>query len=165
MLGRSLASLTKVDVAWVPLRYDALPMYNEDVGQPAEVTAWVESLRGLDALIVLTPEYNHSLPGGLKNAIDWASRPAYRSVLAGLPLGLISGSPGAIGGARAQAHARNVFAGLLTPVYPGLEVAIGGMGSKVGPEGVTDPATAKFVGDWLDGFLAWAQATGRRHAG
>ena len=163
-LGRALAGLTAADVSWCELRFDALPLYSDDLGAPEVVTAWRDALAALDALIVLTPEYNHSLPGGLKNAIDWASRPAYRSVFAGLPVGLISGSPGAVGGARAQAHARNVFAGMLAPVYAGPEVAIGGMASKVNGDGLVDAPTAAFVTDWLAGFLKWAAATGRLRA-
>jgi chromate reductase len=163
-VGKALPGLSNSDVAWSHLTYDALPIYSDDLGSPDVVVSWREALAGIDALVVLTPEYNHSLPGGLKNAIDWASRPAYRSVFAGLPVGLISGSPGAVGGARAQAHARNVFAGMLSPVYAGPEVAIGGMSGKVSASGITDAATAAFVADWLSGFLAWAAATGRRRA-
>lgn len=97
---------------WVPIGH--LPHYNADleVDPPPPVRALRKSIRALDALLVVTPEYNRSVPGVLKNAIDWASRPFAENSLARKPGGVIGASPGPIGSATAQQHLRNI----LTPL-------------------------------------------------
>src|SRR4051812_25627965 len=83
-----------------------IPLYNADEDtderRPAEVIRLKQAIAEASALLFVTPEYNHSVPGVLQNAIDWASRPGNNSVLKGKPAGMMSASPGAIGGARAQ---------------------------------------------------------------
>lgn len=119
-----LAAATEVasDAGATVVRFDigGLPFYNADLdndSKPAPVAALIEAIAAADGLLVATPEYNYGVPGVLKNALDWASRPAYKSVLANKPTAIISASMSAIGGARAQAQLRAILAGTLTPVF------------------------------------------------
>jgi len=98
-----------------------LPLYDNDLDKevkPEPIARLLQTLGKSDGLLIATPEYNYSIPGVLKNAIDWASRPGYKSVLAGKPTGIISASQSLIGGARVQLHLRDVLASTLTPVVP-----------------------------------------------
>jgi len=90
-----------------------IPAYNGDVeaaGDPKPVVAWKEAIRSADGLLIATPEYNHGTSGLLKNAIDWASRPARQSVLDAKPVALMGASTGLGGTARAQADVRDTLA-------------------------------------------------------
>jgi chromate reductase, NAD(P)H dehydrogenase (quinone) len=94
-------------------RLGEIPPYDEDVEatgiEPAAVRELREAIRGADAVLVATPEYNHSIPGQLKNALDWASRPAGRSALSGKPAAAIGASTGMFGAVWAQAETRKVL--------------------------------------------------------
>lgn len=105
-------------------RPERLPHYNADVTDDAEVAGLIEAVGRADALVFVTPEYNYSVPGVLKNAIDWVSRPAYESVFVGKPCAVISSSAGALGGVRAQAHLKYVLNGMLAEIHPAREVVI-----------------------------------------
>jgi chromate reductase len=99
-----------VELAELDLR--GLPFYDGDVeaaGDPASVTAFKEAIRSADALLIATPEYNRGVPGVLKNAIDWASRPALASPLAGKPVAIMGASTGLGGTARAQQQLRDAL--------------------------------------------------------
>jgi chromate reductase, NAD(P)H dehydrogenase (quinone) len=97
-------------------RLAEIPIYDADLEEggaaPAAVTELREAMRAADAVLVSTPEYNHSLPGGLKNALDWASRPAGESALMGTPAAVIGASTGMFGAVWAQAEARKVLGAL-----------------------------------------------------
>jgi chromate reductase, NAD(P)H dehydrogenase (quinone) len=98
-----------------------IPHFNQDVeaeGDPEAVVAWKGALAEADALLIVTPEYNAGLPGVLKNAVDWASRPAGRGPLRDKPVAIMGASPGRRGTARAQAHLRDVLASLGALVLP-----------------------------------------------
>ena len=106
-----------------------IPLYNEDVrqaGLPEAVTAFRDAIAGADALLIVTPEYNFSVPGVLKNAIDWASRPPDQP-FDGKPLAIMSAAGGRLGGARAQYHLRQCFVFLNAHVLNRPEVMIGGV--------------------------------------
>lgn len=110
-----------------------LPLYNqdlEDAGLPRSVIELTEQVLSADALVIVTPEYNHSIPGILKNAIDWLSRSALRP-LDGKPVALQSASPGLLGGARAQEHLRLVMAAVGSTVLVKPEVIVGQVAGKV----------------------------------
>src|SRR5690606_524371 len=94
-----------------------LPFYNYDLDGnfPQVAETFKQSVRSSDALMIVTPEYNRSIPGVLKNAIDWASRPYGDNAFAGKPVGVIGASIGAIGTAMAQQHLRNILAYLDAP--------------------------------------------------
>jgi chromate reductase, NAD(P)H dehydrogenase (quinone) len=97
-------------------RLGEIPMYDADLEEsgetPAAVEALREEMRAADAVLVSTPEYNHSIPGGLKNALDWASRPAGESALTGTPAAVIGASTGMFGAVWAQAETRKVLGAL-----------------------------------------------------
>jgi chromate reductase, NAD(P)H dehydrogenase (quinone) len=137
----------------------AIPLYNGDVeaaGDPAPVTEFKNAIRAADAILVVTPEYNHGVPGVLKNAIDWASRPPRDSPLGGKPAGILGASPGMVGSARAQTQLRQAFTFTNTPVMPQPEILVGRAHEKFDAAGhLTDDVTRKFLGAWLAAFRVW----------
>lgn len=132
----------------------ALPHYNADVTDNAAVAAFVSAVGAADGVVFVTPEYNFSIPGVLKNAIDWASRPAYESVFKGKPCLVISVSGGALGGVRAQAHLKYVLNGMLTEVFPCREIVVPMANTKIADGLLTDAAVLAFAEDALAAFLA-----------
>ena len=111
-LLRAARELAPPGVELVEHDLRGLPLYDGDVeaaGDPEPVVELKEAIRGADALLIATPEYNRGVPGGLKNEIDWASRPARASPLAGRPVGLMGASTGRGGTARAQQQLRDAL--------------------------------------------------------
>ena len=129
-----------------------IPMYNDDVraaGEPAEVAALKAKIKAADAVLLVTPEYNFSIPGVLKNTLDWMSRPP-EPPFDGKVVGIMGASPGPVGTARVQYDLRKVlvFMNAFTVNKP--EVFISNCAGKFDAAGnLTDEATAKFVGDLL----------------
>ena len=97
---------------------DGIPVYNQDLEpqRPQKVIEFKAKIKTADALLIVTPEYNYSVPGVLKNAIDWASRPPTENVFQGKPVAIMSASTGMLGGARAQYHLRQTF--VFLDMYP-----------------------------------------------
>ena len=124
-----------------------LPHYNADLTHDPNVAEFIAQIDGTDGLIFVTPEYNYSIPGVLKNAIDWASRPAFNSVFVNKPCFVVTVSGGALGGVRAQAHLKYVLGGMLARLHPGKEVIIAQSNAKLQDGAITD-------GDALDFTLA-----------
>ena len=116
-LATGLARLAPADFRFTQVRLDDLPLYNQDDDgqQAASVLRLKGEIKAAQGLLFVTPEYNRSIPGVLKNAIDHASRPYGQSAWAGKPAGVIGASVGAIGTAMAQQHLRNVLAYLDVP--------------------------------------------------
>lgn len=137
-----------------------IPFYNEDLDgetKPAPVEHFFEAIRECDAFLFASPEYNHGIPGGLKNAIDWASRPAYASILACKPAAILSASKSIVGGARMQTQLHEVLGSTLTPIYPHPEFLVPLAPGKFDDAGrLTDPETRDRLKQYLDGFTAWA---------
>jgi chromate reductase len=142
-----------------------IPLFNEDVeaaGTPPAVEAFRDAIRRADALLVATPEYNHGVPGVLKNAVDWASRPPRNSVLAGKPAAVFGASPGATGTARAQTQLRASFVFTDTPVLPQPEVLVFRAHEKFDADGrLSDEPTRVFVGRLLVALADWARRLAR----
>ena len=138
-----------------------IPMFDADVeaeGDPAAVADFKRAIAAADALVIATPEYNHCVPGVLKNAIDWASRPARRSVLTDKPVAILGASPGGGATARAQAHLRDGLAYTNGLVLPLPEVLVGLAGGKFDDDGnLTDPGTREEVRDLLVSLAAWTR--------
>ena len=131
----------------------ALPHYDADQDGGPATAALIAQIRAAQGVLFVTPEYNYSIPGVLKNAIDWASRPAYRSVFAGKPCFVISVSGGALGGVRAQAHLKYILDGMLADVFPYQEVVVPHANSKVTEGEFTDEGTLGFALTGIDSFV------------
>lgn len=142
-----------------------IPLYNQDVeatGDPEPVQALKRAIGEADALLVVTPEYNHGVPGVLKNAIDWASRPPRGSVLAGKPAAILGASPGVTGTARAQSQLRQAFVFTNTPVLPQPEILVYRAHEKFDADGrLTDEKTREFVGKLLHELADWTRRLSR----
>jgi len=138
-------------------RFDigSLPHYNADLDPlPQTVTSLKAAIADADGMIIVTPEYNYSVPGVLKNAIDWASRPGYASVLKDKPVFIASVSGGALGGVRAQAHLKNVLGGVLAKTFVWQEVAVTHANTKVKDGYLQDEATEAFLFEALRSFIS-----------
>jgi chromate reductase, NAD(P)H dehydrogenase (quinone) len=115
-----------------------IPLFNADVeaiGDPEPVLRLKEAIAGADAMLIATPEYNHCIPGVLKNAIDWASRPPRRSVLSNRPVAIMGATTGGGGTARAQAHLRDGLSYTNGLVLPQPEVLVPFAGSRFDEDG------------------------------
>jgi chromate reductase len=136
-----------------------LPMFNADEdarGTPAAVTELRVRIRDADGLLLVTPEYNHGVPGVLKNAIDWLSQPLRGNVLEGKPTAIMGASTGLAGTARAQTQLRQSFVLTNTPVMLQPEVLVGRAQERFDPNGrLTDEPTRQFVTLFLDRFASW----------
>jgi len=140
---------------------DSIPLFNEDVetqGDPEPVAALKAAIAGSDALLIASPEYNHCIPGVLKNAIDWASRPPRRSVLTGTPVAIMGASGGGGGTARAQQQLRDGLAYTNGYVLPLPEVLVPFAGERFDDAGnLTDPRTRQDVRDLIVALEAWTR--------
>ena len=138
-----------------------IPLFNADVeaeGDPSAVANFKQAIAGADALVIATPEYNHCVPGVLKNAIDWASRPPRRAVLTGKPVAIMGASTGSGATARAQAHLRDGLAYTNGFVLPLPEVLVGLAREKFDDDGnLTDDGTREEVRDLLVSLAAWTR--------
>jgi chromate reductase len=136
------------------------PPYNEDVralGFPEPVAKFRERIAACDALLIATPEYNYSVPGVLKNAIDWASRPPSQP-FAGKALALMGASGGVGGTMRAQYHLRQIAVFLDMHPINKPEIFVRSAGSAFDAEGnLTDETTKKFIGQQLDALVDWVR--------
>ena len=138
-------------------RFDigSLPHYNADLDPlPDTVVALKSAIEKADGLVIVTPEYNYSVPGVLKNAIDWASRPGYASVLKDKPVFVASVSGGALGGVRAQAHLKNILGGVLADTFVWQEVVVTFANTKVKDGRLADEITEVFLFDALRAYFA-----------
>ncbi|VWX63435.1 2-hydroxy-1,4-benzoquinone reductase [Burkholderiales bacterium 8X] len=160
-LALALAKLAPEDFSFEHLRIDDLPPYNQDddANQPPAVKRLKTEIVNAQGLLFVTPEYNRSIPGVLKNAIDHASRPYGQSAWAGKPAGVIGVSVGAIGTATAQQHLRNVLAYLDVPTLGQPEAFIQNKDGLFDEQGnIGDASTQKFLQTWMDKYLAWVKA-------
>ena len=143
-----------------PFDLAPIPLYDEDVkerGFPDAVARLREAIRAADGVLIATPEYNFSISGVLKNAIDWASRPP-ETPLPGKPVAMLGASTGLLGTVRAQLHLRQVCAGLNMLVLNKPEVLIREAASKFDDTGrLTDEPTRKHIGALLERFAEWVR--------
>lgn len=113
-----------------------MPLYNSDIEMPAAAKVFQEAIAAADGVLIVAPEYNYGIPGPLKNALDWASRPAYASVFRDKKVSMASLSPGHSGGARMQNHLKAVMLGMAAHVFAYPEVAVPYINASMDPEGV-----------------------------
>jgi chromate reductase len=137
-----------------------LPLYNQDddASPPAAAVRLKREVRAVDGVIFVTPEYNRSIPGVLKNAIDHASRPYGDSAWAKKPAGIVSVSGGKPGAAMAQQHLRNVLAYLDMPTLNQPEAFMQWTDGLVTPDGEIGEASREFLDGWMKAFLALVEA-------
>jgi chromate reductase len=157
---RAAAKLLPPDATMETFDIRPIPIYDDDLraaGFPAAVADFRARIAAADAVLIVTPEYNYSIPGPLKNAIDWASRPPDQPFNQ-KPIAVMGASPGIIGTARAQYHLRQSFVFLNAQVINKPEVMIGGAASKFDAEGnLTDATTEKFIRDLLAALADWTR--------
>ena len=138
-----------------------VPLFNQDVeaeGDPTSVRELKEQVRTADALLIACPEYNYSVPGVLKNAIDWASRPPRGSVLHHKPVALMGASPGTFGTARSQLALRQTFLFTRCFVLPEPELYVSTASEKFDRDGnLTDDETLRRIRALLDALVAWTR--------
>ena len=136
-----------------------VPLFNGDVeldGDPEPVAAFKYAIRSADALLIATPEYNYGIPGVLKNAIDWASRPPGKSAIMNKPAAILGATPGTGGTARAQLQLRQTLAAARVHVMVQPEVFIASAHEKFDKEGrLIDEETRKYIGRLLESLAAW----------
>lgn len=158
-LASALEKLFPADFSLSQLRIDDLPLYNQDDdGNPsAQVTRLKGEITAAQGVLFVTAEYNRSVPGVLKNAIDHASRPYGKSVWNGKPAGVIGASVGPIGTALAQQHLRNILAYLNMPTLGQPEAFIHNKEGLYDEAGNLGEASQKFLQDWVNAYVAWVK--------
>ncbi|KLD65856.1 NADPH-dependent FMN reductase [Dyella japonica] len=157
-LARAVEQLAPPELSFEHIRIDNLPLYNQDFDDdyPAEGKRLKQEIGAADALLFVTAEYNRSIPGVLKNAIDIASRPWGTNSFAGKPAAVIGVSVGAQGGAMAQQHLRNVLAYLDVPTLAQPEVFIHAKDGLFAEDGsIANEGTRKFLQGFVDRYVAW----------
>ena len=139
----------------------AIPLFSGDVeadGDPEPVAAFKSAIRSADALLIATPEYNYGIPGVLKNAIDWASRPPGKSAIMNKPVAIMGATPGPGGTTRAQLQLRQTLAATRAHVMVQPEIFISSAHEKFDEEGrLIDQETRKQIGKLLESLVAWAR--------
>jgi len=156
-LAEAIIKLAPPDLDFKFMSLDELPLYNQDDDEsPSEAaTSFKCEIAAAQGLLFVTPEYNRSMPGVLKNALDHGSRPYGQSVWGGKPAGLLGISVGVIGTALAQQHLRNVLAFLDVPTMGQPEVFLQARDDLFGPDGGIAGGSRKFLQDWMDRYAAW----------
>ena len=158
---RAAKALVPPGVELEMFELDGIPPYNQDEEKklPAKVADFKARVRAADGVLIATPEYNYSIPGVLKNAIDWASRPYGDSAWDGKPVALMSASVGTFGGVRAQYHLRQCFVFLNMDAVLQPEVAIGNAAQKFDAQGeLTDATSRQLITQLLQNLAAKARA-------
>lgn len=158
-LADAVAKLAPSGFAFERVNISDLPLYNQDeeASPPASVVRMREQIKNAQGVIFVTPEYNRSIPGALKNAIDHGSRPYGQSVWAGRPAGILGVSPGAIGTALAQQHLRNILAHLDAPTLGQPEAFIRASDTLFDTAGAIGPESLPFLQSWMDRYVSWVR--------
>lgn len=162
-LANALAKLAPTEFSFKTVNMGDLPLYNQDDDdKPSESVKRLKAeITAAQGVLFITPEYNRSIPGVLKNAIDHASRPYGQSAWSGKPAGVIGVSVGAIGTALAQQHLRNILAYLNMPTLGQPEAFIQAKEGLFDDAGNIGAASRKFLQGWMDEYIAWV----KKHTG
>jgi chromate reductase, NAD(P)H dehydrogenase (quinone) len=158
-LAGAVAKLAPPEFSFTQAQIADLPLYNQDddAAQAEPVLRLKGEIAAAAGVLFVTPEYNRSVPGVLKNAIDHASRPYGQNVFAGKPAGVIGVSVGAIGTAMAQQHLRNILAYLDAPTLGQPEVFLQVKEGLFDAEGGVGAASRSFLQGWMDRYVAWVK--------
>lgn len=165
MLADALPGLAPAGMSIVASPTIEMPLYNADVqaeGFPLQATALADAVRAADGVIFVTPEYNFSVPGGLKNALDWVSR-LKDQPFNGKPVAIQSASPGPVGGARVQYDLRKILVFLDALAFTRPEIFVANCASKFDDKtgALTDETTRDFIKQQLTAFAAFIERHGR----
>jgi chromate reductase len=159
-LLRAAAELSPRDAKLELFDLEGIPPFNQDLENrmPEKVEEFKAKIKAADAILIATPEHNYSIPGVLKNAMDWASRPYGNNSFEGKPVAVMSASVGMLGGARAQYHLRQTFVFLNMHPINKPEVMVPFASEKIDDKGkVTDEATRERIKELLDALVAWTR--------
>jgi chromate reductase len=162
-LADAIVRLAPPEFSFEQLQIGDLPLYNQDddANQAEPVRRLKGKVAAAKGLLFVTPEYNRSVPGVLKNAIDHASRPYGQNAWQGKPAGVLGASIGAVGTALAQQHLRNILAYLDVPTLGQPEAFIHAKEGLFDEAGDIGPASRGFLQNWMDRYVAWV----KKHAG
>ncbi len=162
-LATALAKLAPAEFTFKQLEIGDLPLYNQDDdGQPAAAVKRLKAeILASQGLLFVTPEYNRSIPGVLKNALDHASRPYGQSAWAGKPGAVMGASVGAAGTAMAQQHLRNILAYLDVPTLGQPEAFVHAKDGLFDDDGGIGAGSKEFMQKWMDKYVVWV----KKHAG
>ncbi|MDD5144063.1 NADPH-dependent FMN reductase [Methanoregula sp.] len=163
-LAEGLVQLAPQDFSFTRVPIGDLPLYNQDDDDhPAPaVTRMKDAVRAADGLLIVTPEYNRSIPGVLKNALDHGSRPPGQSVWAGKPAGIIGISPGAMGTAMAQQHLRNILSFLDVSVMRQPEAYLQMREGMFNADGTIGEGSLPRLRDWMEHYCTWIRENVQR---
>jgi chromate reductase len=158
-LADAIVKLAPPEFTFKQVQISDLPLYNQDddESQTASVKRLKDEIKGAQGLLFVTPEYNHSIPGVLKNAIDHASRPQGQNAWAEKPAGILGASPGVIGTAMAQQHLRNILASLDVPTLGQSDAFIHVTDGLFDKEGNIGSESKEFLQNWMDQYVAWVK--------
>jgi len=158
-LANAIVKLAPPEFSFKQVQIGDLPLYNQDddANQAESVKRLKAEIAAAQGLLFVTAEYNRSIPGVLKNAIDHASRPYGQSAWAGKPAGVLGVSIGAIGTSMAQQHLRNVLAYLDVPTLGQPEAFIHAKEGLFDQAGNLGADSNKFLRDWMDHYVAWVK--------
>lgn len=157
---RAASALAPADVTIRLLEIGDLPLYNQDLeaDPPPVVRSLRATVKAADAVLIATPEYNYSIPGVLKNALDWGSRPAADNAWRGKPVAILGATGGLLGTVRAQYHLRQMFVFLDMYALNRPEVMIPRAKEKFDAEGnLTDPETRDRIRALVDALVVWTR--------
>jgi chromate reductase len=159
MLANALPELAPKSMQFTDIGIGELPHYNQDLetdSPPPPWTAFRKALQGCDAILFVTPEYNRSMPGAVKNALDVGSRPWGKSSWSGKPAAIISITPGALGGMASNHHLRQVLLAVNLAAMPYPEAYIPGAAGLFDQSGkLTNADTRQFLTSFMQAFDAW----------
>ena len=158
--AKALAKLAPSQLKLDVVTLESLSFFSQDLeaNPPADWVAFREKLQKSDGVIIVTPEYNRSIPGVLKNAIDIASRPYGKSSFNGKPIGLFGTSPGAHGGVSAVKHLQQIMPGISGPIMQQPEAYAGMLGDAFDASGeVTKDSLKQFLTAYIQAFAAWVE--------
>ena len=158
-LANAIVKLAPPEFSFSQVQISDLPLYNQDddANQAESVKRLKNEIKNAQGILFVTPEYNRSIPGVLKNAIDHASRPYGQNVWAGKPTGVIGASIGVIGTAMAQQHLRNVLVFLDVPTLSQPEVFIHAKEGFFDEAGNISEGSRQFLQNWMDKYVAWVK--------
>ena len=160
LLAKALVTLAPSEIQMMEISFKDLPLYSYDydADYPPVATEFKNAIAAVDAVLFVTPEYNRSIPGALKNAIDWASRPYGKNAFTRKPSAVIGTSPGKIGTAVAQQHLRSILAFCNSPLMNSIEAYIHFERGLITDDGaVTNQSTEDFLRNYMAEFHGFIQ--------